>query len=94
MQPVSRSDDQPEPGPDAKHGRNLPVAIATGVGLGGLVIGTLFWNFLAYTVLVTAAVLVAVFDLSTLAMPKSMILTCSSPSPRSCSIMFSGFRSR
>jgi len=63
MQPAPRSDEEPEQAPEPKHGRNLPVAIATGLLLGGLVIGTLFWNLLSFTILVVAAILVALAEL-------------------------------
>jgi phosphatidate cytidylyltransferase len=64
MQPAPRSDDRrPEPAPGPKHGRNLPVAISTGLALAAVLITTLFWNLLAYTILVVAAVLVALAEL-------------------------------
>ncbi len=62
---------QPEPGPfdeqpaavPPKSGRNLPIAIATGLGLAGLVIWTLFWALLPWAILVAAALLTSLVEL-------------------------------
>jgi len=48
---------------ETPRGRNLPVAIVTGVALGGILIGALFWNIVAFTALVTVAVLIALAEL-------------------------------
>lgn len=62
MQPVSSSGE--EPASEApKRGRNVPVAIATGLALAAAVIGTLFWNLAAFTGLVLGAVLIAQAEL-------------------------------
>jgi len=52
----------PSPSP-SRAGRNLPAAIAVGVGLGALILGSLFWQKVLFTVLVLAAVLVAVDEM-------------------------------
>ncbi|MCU0297806.1 MAG: phosphatidate cytidylyltransferase, partial [Candidatus Nanopelagicales bacterium] len=49
--------------PKSRAGRNLPVAIAVGVGLGALIIATLAFYKYLFAVLVTAAILVAVWEL-------------------------------
>lgn len=53
--------EQGTPAPDG--GRNLPVAIATGLALAGLLFGALFWSRLAFLVLVGAVLLVAQHEL-------------------------------
>jgi phosphatidate cytidylyltransferase len=52
----------PSPSP-SRAGRNLPAAIAVGVGLGALILGSLFWQKVLFTVLVLAVVLVAVDEM-------------------------------
>lgn len=52
----------PESGPP-KAGRNLPAAIGVGVGLGGLVVLTLLTYRLAFVVILTVAVLLAIWEL-------------------------------
>jgi len=49
--------------PPSKAGRNLPVATAVGLGLLGLVVGTLAWRREAFLVLVVLAVSAAVWEL-------------------------------
>jgi phosphatidate cytidylyltransferase len=46
-----------------RSGRNLPIAIATGITLGGLLIGMLFWALLPFTILVAAAIIVGLAEL-------------------------------
>jgi len=54
----------PEPEPPRKGaGRNLPIAIATGLILAGLILGTLFTSRLAWFAVVAAAVLLAQWEL-------------------------------
>jgi len=52
----------PSPSP-SRAGRNLPAAIAVGVGLGALILGSLFWQKVLFTVLVLAVVLIAVDEM-------------------------------
>ncbi|MFC5261018.1 phosphatidate cytidylyltransferase [Kribbella qitaiheensis] len=47
----------------SRAGRNLPAAIAVGVGLGAVILGSLFWQKVLFTFVVLAAVLVAVDEL-------------------------------
>src|SRR4051794_31901349 len=47
----------------SRAGRNLPAAIAVGVGLGALILGSLFWQKVLFAVLVLATVLVAVDEM-------------------------------
>jgi phosphatidate cytidylyltransferase len=47
----------------SRAGRNLPAAIAVGVGLGALIIGSLYWQKVLFVVLVLATVLVAVDEM-------------------------------
>lgn len=63
MQPAAR-DEPPaeEPEPARSAGRNLPVAIAVGLVLAGLVFGTLFWRPGAFFVLAAAAILLAQYE--------------------------------
>ncbi len=49
--------------PKSKAGRNLPAAIAVGVGLGGLIIASLVFYKYLFAVLVTVAMLIAVWEL-------------------------------
>ncbi len=49
--------------PPSRAGRNLPVAIAVGVGLGALIIVSLVFYKYLFAVLVTAAMLVAVWEM-------------------------------
>jgi len=52
----------PSPNP-SRAGRNLPAAIAVGVGLGALILGSLYLQKVLFVVLVLAAVLVAVDEM-------------------------------
>jgi phosphatidate cytidylyltransferase len=52
----------PSPTP-SRAGRNLPAAIAVGVGLGALILGSLYWQKWLFVVLVLATVLVAVDEM-------------------------------
>jgi len=52
----------PSPSP-SRAGRNLPAAIAVGVGLGALILGSLYWQKVLFTVLVLAVVLIAVDEM-------------------------------
>ncbi|TDW54878.1 phosphatidate cytidylyltransferase [Kribbella pratensis] len=57
-------DSTPAPSPSpSRAGRNLPAAIAVGVGLGALILGSLYWQKVLFTVLVLAVVLVAVDEM-------------------------------
>lgn len=47
----------------SRAGRNLPAAIAVGVGLGALILGSLYWQKVLFTVLVLVVVLVAVDEM-------------------------------
>jgi phosphatidate cytidylyltransferase len=47
----------------SRAGRNLPAAIAVGVGLGALILGSLYWQKALFVVLVLAAVLLAVDEM-------------------------------
>jgi len=47
----------------SRAGRNLPAAIAVGVGLGAVILGSLFWHKVLFVFVVLAAVLVAVDEL-------------------------------
>jgi phosphatidate cytidylyltransferase len=47
----------------SRAGRNLPAAIAVGVGLGALIIGSLYWQKVLFVVVVLATVLVAVDEM-------------------------------
>jgi phosphatidate cytidylyltransferase len=49
--------------PPSRAGRNLPMAIAVGVGLGALIVASLVFYKYLFAVLVTAAILVAVWEL-------------------------------
>src|SRR5438094_10457546 len=63
MQPGAR--DEPsdsEPSEPGAGGRNLPIAIVTGLSLAALVFGTLFWKAGAFVVLAAAAVLLAQYE--------------------------------
>ncbi|HEU4947416.1 MAG TPA: phosphatidate cytidylyltransferase [Kribbella sp.] len=53
------------PGPPApsRAGRNLPAAIAVGVALGAVILGSLFWEKFLFIFVVLAAVLVAVDEM-------------------------------
>lgn len=64
MQPAPR-DETPheEPEPPRGGGRNLPVAIITGLSLAGLLFGTLFWRPAAFFVLVAVVLLIAQYEL-------------------------------
>ncbi|MDQ1679956.1 MAG: phosphatidate cytidylyltransferase, partial [Frankiaceae bacterium] len=44
-------------------GRNLPIALAVGLGLGGLVLGTLYTFKPAFLAVVAAAILVGMWEL-------------------------------
>ena len=52
----------PSPSP-SRAGRNLPAAIAVGVGLIALILGSLYWHKVLFVVLVLATVLVAVDEM-------------------------------
>ena len=71
MQPLPTDDaphEEPEEANGSAGGRNLPVAIATGLGLAGLVFGTVLWRPAAWFVLVAVVLLIAQYELySTLA---------------------------
>ncbi len=54
--------DQSPPAP-SRAGRNLPAAIGVGVGLGAVIIGSLFWQKSLFVLVVLAAVLVAVDEM-------------------------------
>lgn len=63
MPPTSEGEPGAPPGPESRPGRNLPVAVATGLALAGLVFGTIFWHRFAFFVLVFAVLLVAQYEL-------------------------------
>jgi phosphatidate cytidylyltransferase len=63
--PVVLSDRIPEVLTKSRAGRNLPAAIGVGVGLGALVLGTLFSYRPSFVVLVTLAVLMGVYEMVT-----------------------------
>ncbi|ONI77466.1 phosphatidate cytidylyltransferase [Kribbella sp. ALI-6-A] len=54
--------DQSTPAP-SRAGRNLPAAIAVGVGLGAVILGSLFWQKVLFIFVVLAAVLLAVDEM-------------------------------
>ncbi|TWD72487.1 phosphatidate cytidylyltransferase [Kribbella amoyensis] len=54
--------DQSTPAP-SRAGRNLPAAIAVGVGLGAIIVGSLFWQKVLFVFVVLATVLVAVDEM-------------------------------
>ncbi|MFC6162937.1 phosphatidate cytidylyltransferase [Kribbella sp. NPDC058693] len=57
-------DSTPAPSPTpSRAGRNLPAAIAVGVGLIALILGSLYWQKVLFVVLVLATVLVAVDEM-------------------------------
>lgn len=62
--PIPGDADAPGEAPDGSPstGRDLPVAVASGVLLAILMLGSIFWHPLAFTVLVAALVLVAVVE--------------------------------
>ena len=64
MQPAAR-DEPPAEEPEPPHppGRNVAVAIATGLALAGLIFGTLFWKESAFFVLAAVAILFAQYEL-------------------------------
>lgn len=64
---MSEVEQDPTRDPDAGRtgGRNLPVAIAVGVGLGAILLGSLFADPLAFTVVVVLATMVAVWETGT-----------------------------
>ena len=59
----SPSPTTPPPAPPTRAGRNLPAAIGVGVGLGALVVASLFIRKEGFLVLATAAVCVGVWEL-------------------------------
>jgi phosphatidate cytidylyltransferase len=63
VQPAAR-DEPPteEPEPARAAGRSVPVAVATGLLLAGLVFGTLFWRAGAFFVLAASAILIAQYE--------------------------------
>ncbi len=63
MHPAARDEPpEEEPEPARSGGRNLPIAVATGLGLAGLVLGTLFWKPGAFFVLAFVAILIAQYE--------------------------------
>jgi len=63
VQPAARDEPPPEePAPARSAGRSVPVAIATGLLLAGLVFGTLFWKAGAFFVLAATAILIAQYE--------------------------------
>jgi len=54
--------DQSTPAP-SRAGRNVPVSIAVGLGLGAVIVGSLYWEKVLFIFVVLAAVLVAVDEL-------------------------------
>src|SRR5688572_23741514 len=46
-----------------KAGRNLPAAIASGLALGGLILGTLYTNHLWFVCVVVAAISVGIWEM-------------------------------
>ena len=63
MQPAARDEPPPEePAPARSAGRSVPVAIATGLLLAGLVFGTLFWKAGAFFALAATAILIAQYE--------------------------------
>lgn len=60
---MSSAEAAPVEPPPSRAGRNLPVAVAVGVGLGALIVVTLAFNKYFFALLVTAAILVAVWEL-------------------------------
>ena len=60
---MSSAEAAPVEPPPSRAGRNLPVAIAVGVGLGALIILSLAFYKYLFAVLVTAAILIAVWEL-------------------------------
>jgi phosphatidate cytidylyltransferase len=57
-------DSTPAPSPTpSRAGRNLPAAIAVGVGLIALILGSLYWQKVLFVVLVLATVLIAVDEM-------------------------------
>jgi phosphatidate cytidylyltransferase len=56
--------EQPKPSGPAKSGRNLPVAAAVGVVLGGLVIATLFTVKATFLIFMGAAIAVALWEIT------------------------------
>jgi phosphatidate cytidylyltransferase len=63
VQPAA-SDEPPqeEPEPARRAARSVPVAVATGLTLAGLVFGTLFWKAGAFFVLAALAILIAQYE--------------------------------
>ena len=56
-------DEVPSPQRSAgRAGRNLPIAIVSGVGLAGLFIGSLFWHPAAFSLVVAALVVIALVE--------------------------------
>ncbi len=60
---MSSAETAPVEPPPSRAGRNLPVAVAVGVGLGALIIVSLVFYKYLFAVLVTAAILVAVWEM-------------------------------
>lgn len=58
--------DEPDPGPvdedPGPTGRDLPVAIAVGLVLAGIFLGSIFWDPLAFTIVIAVFVVVAVVE--------------------------------
>ncbi|MEP7160295.1 MAG: phosphatidate cytidylyltransferase [Dermatophilaceae bacterium] len=64
MAPTSLSSSAPTSGGSPKAGRNLPAAIAVGVILGGLIVGSLWFHPAAWVAFYTVAVLIGVGELT------------------------------
>jgi len=62
VQPAARDEPADGPEPARRAGRSVPIAIATGLGLAGLVFGTLFWKESAFFVLAATAILIAQYE--------------------------------
>jgi phosphatidate cytidylyltransferase len=59
MDPAPKEDSPAEPSAPRGGGRNLPIAIITGLTLAGLLLGTLFWKPVAFFVLAASVILLA-----------------------------------
>jgi phosphatidate cytidylyltransferase len=60
VEPTPAASSSPTP---SRAGRNLPAAIAVGVGLGAIILGSLYWQKVLFVVVVLATVLVAVDEM-------------------------------
>lgn len=63
-EPAAPAAATPAPGKKSRAGRNLPAAIGVGVGLGALIVGSLFLYRPSFAYIVAAAVLLGCFELS------------------------------